>query len=88
MGLREDMEAVQKELNEVKQESFAMEFIKDYKKQCKRYFIMWIITFIALVGMTCYLVWILNDITITESYEQEISKIETIDNSSIINGGN
>ena len=88
MGLREDMEAVQKELNEVKQEILAMEFIKDYKKQCKRYFIMWIITFIALVGMTCYLVWLLNDITITESYEQEISKIETIDNSSIINGGN
>lgn len=86
--LKEDIIEVKKEVDELKKESFAFEMLKDYKKQNKRLFVIWIITFIALIGMTCYLVYLLNDITtITDEYTQEISDIESIDNSNIINGG-
>ncbi len=80
--------AVKKEVNDLKKESFAYEMLQDYKKQNKRLFYIWIITFIALIGVACYLVYLLNDITVvTDEYTQEITEIETIDNSNIVNGG-
>ena len=36
MGMREDIMAVKKDLEEVKNESFATQILKDYKKQSKR----------------------------------------------------
>jgi hypothetical protein len=73
----------------MKGESFALELIKDYKKQNKRQFIV-ILVILSLWFMTiCYLVYLLNDIgteEITETYTQEISDIDTIENSTINNG--
>lgn len=79
--------AVQKELNELKEQSIAWEMLQDSKKEKKRLFIMWIITFIALIGVSCYTVYLLNDIgTVTETSTQEIDDVDTIENSNITNG--
>lgn len=79
--------AVQKELNELKEQSIAWEMLQDSKKEKKRLFIMWIITFIALIGVSCYTVYLLNDIgTVTETSTQKIDDVDTIENSNITNG--
>ena len=44
--MREDIENMKKELNEVKNESFATEILRDYKKVNKRMFIALIIVII------------------------------------------
>lgn len=55
--------------------SFARELLKDLKAQNKRLFIIWIITFIALIGMVGYTVYLLNDI----GTEETITTTETYD---------
>ena len=57
MSMRDDVMEIKKELSEIKEESFAMELLKDFKKQNKRMFILWIITFLTLVGVTCYTIY-------------------------------
>lgn len=53
------------------EESFAMELFHDMKKQNKRIFAIWIVTFVALVCLCCYTIYLLNDIgTETTSEEQ------------------
>lgn len=87
MSIREDMLEMKKEVEELKQETFAMELLKDQRKQNKRLFIIWIITFLTLICVTCYTIWLLNDIGVIEE-TQTIEDVETINNSSITNGGN
>lgn len=63
MSLKEDINETKKELEELKEQSFAMEILQDYKKANKRQFIIIIIllfTFICSIGYTIYL---LNDIS-------------------------
>ena len=74
MSLRDDLMKAKKELEEVKQESFAFEMLKDQRKQNKRLFIiilvalsMWFIT----VG---YLVYVLNDIGVMETEEIQVDQ--------------
>lgn len=74
MSIKEEVIEMKKEVAEVKEHSFAMELLTDYKKTNKRQFIiilvilcMWFIT----IG---YLVYTLNDIgveTTTQEVEQQ-----------------
>lgn len=82
MGLREEIEDMKKEVEEIQEHSFAMELLKDQKKQNKRQFII----ILVILGMfTCllgYTIWLLNDIgTTTQSID--IEDVENIDNSHI-----
>jgi hypothetical protein len=43
-----------------------MELLQDQRKQNKRLFIIWIITFLTLIGVTCYTLYLLNDISYVE----------------------
>lgn len=75
MSMKDEVLELKKELEEVKEESFAMELLKDFKKQNKRMFIVWIITFLTLIGVTCYTIYLTSDIgviekTITQETEQ------------------
>ena len=68
----------------------ATEMLHILKIQNKRIFIIWLVTFIAIIGLLGYTIWLLNDIgteEITETTTQEIYDIDSIENSSIINGG-
>ena len=87
MSIKEDIAKVQNKVNVIEEQSLAFSMLQDYKKQNKRLFIIWIITFIALIGVTCYTVYLLNDIgTIETTTSQEISDIDTIENSNVANG--
>jgi len=93
MGLKEDILEMKKEVQAVKEQSLAMELLKDSKQANKRLAVAFtIVLMLALLlwSLTIvYLIHILNDIgteEITETNTQEVSDIESIDNSYIING--
>lgn len=67
------------------QNSLALDILKDSKNQTRKLFVIWIITFIALIGVTCYMVYLLNDISTIEA-TQEVTDINTI-NGSVVNNG-
>ena len=69
----------------MKEKSFGLEILSDYKKQNKRIFIIWLITFMALISSIIYIIYLYNDIGTIEK-TQDIQGIETIENSDITNG--
>ncbi len=94
MGLKEEVIGMKKEVNEIKEQSLAMEFISDYKKQNKRLFIIIIVILVMWFITIGYLVYILNDIgTIETTTTQEVSQENTdgynnyIGNNGDINNG-
>lgn len=62
MSLKSDIEEAKKEVENIKEQSLAMEILQDYKKTNKRQFIV----ILVILGMWCatigYLVYTLNDI--------------------------
>ena len=58
MGLKEDLTEIKKEVQEVQEHSFAMELLKDQKRQNRRQFIIILVIlgmFTCLLGYTIYL---------------------------------
>lgn len=62
MGIREDVVDMKKQLDEVKQESVALELVRDFKKANKRMFIIIIVALSMWFITISYLVYVLNDI--------------------------
>ena len=85
MGLKEEMLEMKKEVEEIQEESFAMELLKDQKRQNKRQFIIILVIlgmFACLLGYTIYL---LNDFGVsTETDTIDIDNVEEIDNSNYL----
>ena len=86
MGMREDIMAVKKDLEEVKNESFASEILSDYKKANKRQFVIILVILGMFTALLSYTIYLLNDIGTIET-TQTIEDIDSIDNSNIINNG-
>lgn len=86
MSIREDVEKLESKANKL-ETSFALEMLHDYKIQNKRLFIIVVMMMLLWFATGSYLVYILNDIGTTEE-TQSIEDIDTIENSSISNGGN
>lgn len=97
--IKKDLQEIKQEVDEEKEQiGLATEIIQDYKKDNrilernnKRLFIIWLITFMALIDLLGYTIYLLNDIgtveTTTETYTQDIDDTGDIDNSTINNGG-
>lgn len=84
MSIKEDVEKIN---TKVEQVSFAYELLSDYKKQCKRQFIIILVILGMWFATIGYLVYILNDIgVIEETTTQEVTDIDTI-NGSVVNKG-
>lgn len=86
MGIKEDVLEMKKELSDVKEQSFAMELLSDYRKQNKRQFIVILVILTMWFCTIGYLVYVLNDIGVEETTTQEVSDVETI-NGSVVNNG-
>ena len=73
MGLKEDVLEMKKEVQAVREQSLAMEFVKDYKNQNKRLFVIILVILVMWFATIGYLVYVLNDIgyeeVTTESYD-------------------
>ena len=75
----------------MEKESLAYELISDMKKTNKRqniiWLIVWLITFIAFLGLLTYTIWLLNDISyVEETYTQEVTDFDTV-NGNVNNNG-
>ena len=89
MSLKSDIEEAKKEVENIKEQSLAMEILQDYKKTNKRQFIVILVILGMLFATIGYLVYTLNDIgTIEEetTTTQEVNDIDTI-NGHVINNG-
>lgn len=70
MNLREEILDMKKEVEDVKEKSLAMELLQDARRTNKRLFIIWLVTFIAFIGLLGYTIWLLNDIGTEETIEE------------------
>ena len=57
MSIKEDIEKVENKMKEIENESLAMTFVKDYKAQNKRLFVILILVLIMWFATICYLVY-------------------------------
>ena len=85
MGIREEVLEMKKEVEEIQEHSFAMELLKDQKKQNKRQFIVILVILIMWFATIGYLVYVLNDIG-TETITQEVTDIDSV-GGNIVNKG-
>ena len=82
--MKDDLKKAQEELNELKEESFAMDLLKDYKNQNKRQFII-ILVILSMWFVTIgYLVYVLNDIGVIEETTQEVMQENESGNNNFI----
>ena len=73
--LRDDIMAVKREVNELREKSFGYELLQDMKKQNKRMFIIIIVILAMFTALLGYTIYLLNDIgTIEETTTQEVSQ--------------
>ena len=86
MGLKDDVLDIKKEFQEVKNQSFAMDLLADYKKQNKRLFVIIIILIIAFMGLLAYTINLLNDIGVVET-TTEVEQSDAENNNYIGNNG-
>lgn len=86
MGLKDDVLEMKKEVQEVKNQGFAMELLKDARKTNKRMFIIIIILIIAFIGLLGYTIWLLNDIGVIET-TTEVQQSDADNNNYIGNNG-
>lgn len=88
MRLKDDVYYLQKELEGVKQESMAMELVREYKKQNHRLFAI-VLVVLALWFITgVYLIYILNDIGVEEITTEESYEVEQGDGTNNFINGN
>lgn len=73
MSIKEDIEKVQKKVNAIEEQSFAMEILKDYKKANKRLYIILIVVLCMWFATIGYLVYVLNDTGTIETTRVEQS---------------
>lgn len=71
----------------IQKNSYALDILTHFKNESKRLFIALIVVLCMWFATIGYLVYILNDIGTTET-TQEITDVETIENSNITNGDN
>ena len=80
MGLKEEVLEMKKEVKEMQEHSFAMELLKDQKKQNKRMFII-ILVILGMWSATIgYLIYVLNDIGVETTTTTETVDIDDVDN--------
>ena len=84
MGLKEQISEVKEEVKKVKEQSFAMDLLKDYKHQNKRQFIIILVILTMWFATIGYLVYVLNDIGVIEETTQEVMQENESGNNNFI----
>ena len=87
MGLKDDVLDIKKDFQEVKNQSFAMDLLNDYKKQNKRQFVIIIILIFAFIALLAYTIYLLNDIGVEETQQTVSQDNENGSNNFIGNDG-
>ena len=85
--IKTNTDKIENNMQQIHQNTGALEILKTFKSDSNKFFIMWIITFIALLGSLLYIVYLLNDINNVE-IKQKINDVETIGGDVVNNGNN
>lgn len=86
MRLKDDIYYLQQELGDIKQDSFALEMLKDYKKQNQRLFVIILVLLALWFATGSYLIWVLNDIGVEEITKESYDVIQDDGTNSFVNG--
>ena len=86
MRLKDDIYYLQQELGDIKQDSFALEMLKDYKKQNQRLFVIILVLLALWLATGSYLIWVLNDIGVEEITKESYDVIQDDGTNSFVNG--
>lgn len=86
--IKKNANKINSNLEKIEKNSYALEIMSDYKNESKRLFIILIIVLVFWFLTIGYLVYVLNDTgTIEETKTtQEISEVDNIENTNIVNG--
>lgn len=76
---------IKNNLSRIQQNSGALEILRDYKMDSKRWFTILIIVLFMWFATIGYLVYVLNDIGTIEETTQEVQDVNTI-NGNVVNG--
>ena len=77
---------IQRNEKKIHQNTGALEILKTFKSDSRKFFIMWLITFIAFIGLLGYTIYILSSYQQVTT-EQRVEDVDTIDGN-IVNGDN
>lgn len=88
MGLKEEVLEMRKEVQAVREQSFTMELLKDFKTQNKRQFIIILVVLLMWFATIGYLVYVLNDIGYEEVTTEENIDMDAEGNNNYIGGDN
>ena len=69
--IMETMNKLHSHEEKINKNTGALEILKTFKDDANKFFIMWIITFIALLGMVGYVVYLSNDVSTVTTQEVE-----------------
>jgi len=97
MNLDEDIDNLVKKIDanadkiqsnewKIHQNTGALEILKTFKSDSRKFFIMWLVTFIAFIGLLGYTFYILSNYQQVTT-EQRVEDVDTIDGD-IVNGDN
>lgn len=64
-------EKITKNSEKIHQNTGALEILKTFKDDANKFFIMWLITFLALLGTVGYVIYLSNDIRTITTQEVE-----------------
>lgn len=77
---------IQSNEKRIHQNTGALEILKTFKSDSRKFFIMWLVTFIAFIGLLGYTFYILSNYQQVTT-EQRVEDVDTIDGN-IVNGDN
>lgn len=77
---------IQNNEKKIHQNTGALEILKTFKSDSRKFFIMWLITFIAFIGLLGYTIYILSSYQAVTT-EQRVEDVDNIDGN-IVNGDN
>lgn len=92
MGLREDILEMKKQVKDIKEQSLAMEMLRDSKQTnirvCRVFAIVLIVVLLLWTATIGYLIYVLNDIESQETTTEEIIDMDAEGNNNYVGGDN
>ena len=76
---------IEDNMQKIHQNTGALEILKTFKSDSNKFFIMWIITFIALLSSLVYIIYLIRDTAYVET-TQEITDVDSIGGNVLNNG--
>lgn len=81
-----NVKSIESNFEKIQKNSYALDILKDYKSESKKWFTILLIVLVMWFATICYLVYVLNDMGVYEETTQEVTDFNTI-NGNVVNKG-